>query len=74
MTSSRAGASWALSDRLYEIPAEGLREAKRRREREEAEEIGGGPGWREEGTGIEAEVVAWIEDWWSEREGGEGWI
>jgi len=27
-------------DRLYEIPAEGLREAKRRSEREEAEEMG----------------------------------
>jgi palmitoyltransferase ZDHHC13/17 len=32
-------------DRLYEIPVEGLREAKRR-EREEAEEIGGGSGGR----------------------------
>jgi len=31
-------------DRLYEIPAEGLREAKRSREREEAEEVGGGGG------------------------------
>jgi hypothetical protein len=51
-------------DRLYEIPVEGLRETKRRREREEAEEIGGtGWGWWEGGTGIEAEVVARIGDW-----------
>ena|SRR6267154_84356 len=46
-------------DRLYEIPAEGLQEAKKRREREEAVKIGGGgrkgPGLRQKlllGLGI----------------------
>ncbi len=43
-------------DRLYEIPAEGLREAKRRREREDAEEIGGGVGGRK-GPGLRQKLL-----------------
>ena len=43
-------------DRLYEIPVEGLREAKRRREREEAEEIGGGTGGRK-GPGLRQKLL-----------------
>jgi hypothetical protein len=43
-------------DRLYEIPAEGLQEAKRRREREDAEEIGGGVGGRK-GPGLRQKLL-----------------
>jgi hypothetical protein len=43
-------------DRLYEVPVEGLREAKRRREREEAEEIGGGVGGRK-GPGLRQKLL-----------------
>lgn len=43
-------------DRLYEVPAEGLREAKRRREREEAEEVGGGVGGRK-GPGLRQKLL-----------------
>jgi len=43
-------------DRLYEIPAEGLREEARRREHEEAEEIGGGGGGRK-GSGLRQKLL-----------------
>jgi len=43
-------------DRLYEVPAEGLREAKRRREHEEAEEVGGGVGGRK-GPGLRQKLL-----------------
>ncbi len=44
-------------DRLYEIPAEGLREAKRRQEREEAEEIGGGGVGGRKGPGLRQKLL-----------------
>ena len=44
-------------DRLYEIPAEGLREAGRRREHEEAEEIGGGGGGGRKGPGLRQKLL-----------------